>query len=53
MTAYEVQSDKIFFQYVKKDIIDKFFKKLISITELRNEVNNRIHAYELSANFTD
>ena len=53
MSAYEVQNDKIFFQYVKKGIIDKFFKKPISITALRKEVNNQIHAYELSANFTE
>jgi len=38
---------------VKKGIIDKFFKKQISITALRKEVNNQIYAYELSANFTE
>lgn len=53
MSAYEVQNDKIFLQYVKKGIIDKFFKKPISINALRKEVNNQIHAYELSANFTE
>jgi len=52
-SPYEVQNDKIFFQYVKKGIIDKFFKKPISITALRKEVNNQIYAYELSANFTE
>ena len=52
-SAYDVQNDKIFFQYVKKGIIDKFFKKPISITALRKEVNNQIYAYELSANFTE
>lgn len=52
-SAYEVQNDKIFFQYVKKGIIDKFFKKQISITALRKEVNDQIYAYELSANFTE
>ena len=50
MSAYEVQNDKIFF--VKKGIIDKFLK-LISVTAFRKEVKNQIHAYELSANFTD
>lgn len=50
MSAYEVQNDKIFLQYVKTGIIDKFFKKPISITALCKEVNNQIHAYELSAN---
>jgi DNA-binding NtrC family response regulator len=53
MSAYEVQNDKIFLQDAKKGIIDKFFKKPISITALRKEVNNQIHAYELSPNFTD
>ena len=49
MSAYEVQNDKIFFQEVKKGIIDKFLKKPISITALRKEVNNQTHAYKLSA----
>ena len=53
MSAYEVQNDKIFFQEVKKGIIDKFLKKPISITALRKEVNNQTHAYKLSANFTE
>ena len=53
MSAHEVQNDTIFFQYVKKRIIDKFLKKPISITALRKEVNNQIHAYELSVNFTE
>ena len=50
MSVYEVQNDKIFF--VKKGIIGKFLK-LMSVTALRKEVNNQIHAYQLSANFTD
>lgn len=53
MSAHEVQNDTIFLQYVTKRIIDKFFKKTISITALRKEVNNQIHAYELSVNFTE
>jgi len=52
-SAYEVQNDQIFLQYVKKGIIDKFLKKPISITALRKEANNQIYAYELSANFTE
>lgn len=49
MSDYKV-NDKLFHQYLKKQIIDKFIKKPINLDVLYQEVNNQVHAYQLIIN---
>jgi DNA-binding NtrC family response regulator len=46
MTAFE-SNDELFQEYTKKQIINGFFQKPIRLHNLREEVNNQIHIYEL------
>ena len=46
MTAFEVE-DKLFEEYSKKEIIDGFFQKPISLDNLLQEVRAQLHSYEL------
>jgi DNA-binding NtrC family response regulator len=46
MTAFE-SNDELFQEYTKKQIINGFFQKPIRLHNLRDEVNNQIHIYEL------
>ena len=48
MTAFEIENDKEFRKSVKEDVINKFIQKPITISGLCIEVNNQVHAYELS-----
>jgi len=49
MSDYKV-NDKLFHQYLKEQIIDKFIKKPINLDVLYQEVNNQVHAYQLIIN---
>jgi two-component system response regulator (stage 0 sporulation protein F) len=46
MTAFE-SNDELFQEYTKKQIINGYFQKPIRLDNLREEVNNQIHFYEL------
>src|SRR4030095_12041228 len=46
MTAFE-SNDELFQEYTKKQIINGFFQKPIRLHNLREEVNNQIHTYQL------
>jgi hypothetical protein len=46
MTAFE-SNDELFQEYTKKQMINGFFQKPIRLHNLREEVNNQIHIYEL------
>lgn len=46
MTAFEVE-DKLFQEYSKKEIIDGFAQKPISLDNLLQEVTAQLHSYEL------
>ena len=46
MTAFEVE-DKLFQEYSKKEIIDGFARKPISLGNLLKEVSAQLHSYEL------
>jgi len=43
-------NNKLFHQYPKEEIIDKFIKKPINLDVLYQEVNNQVHAYQLIIN---
>lgn len=49
MNEYEV-NDKLFSQYLKEKIIDIFIKKPINLNGLYQEVNNQVHAFQLTIN---
>ena len=46
MTAFEVE-DKLFQEYIKKEIIDGFAQKPISRDNLLQEVREQLHTHEL------
>ena len=46
ITAFEVE-DKLFEEYSKKEIIDGFAQKPISLDNLLQEVRAQLHSYEL------
>jgi DNA-binding NtrC family response regulator len=46
MTAFAI-NDNLFEQYTKKDLINGFLQKPISLADLHDEVNNQLHKYEL------
>ena len=46
MTAFAIEDDR-FVEYAKKKIINGFLQKPIRLDDLRSEVNDQLHAYEL------
>ena len=46
MTAFDVE-DKLFQEYIKKEIIDGFAQKPIRLDNLLQEVSKQLHGYEL------
>lgn len=46
MTAFATEDD-LFQEYTKKELINGFIQKPIHLNDLRVEVNNQIHNYEL------
>lgn len=46
MTAFGLD-DKLLKEYGKKEIINAFLQKPIHLDDLRDEVSNQLHAYEL------
>jgi DNA-binding NtrC family response regulator len=48
MTAFDVESDKILQKYLKKEIINQFIQKPITIYALCNEINEQLRAHESS-----
>lgn len=46
MTAFQLD-DTMFKDYAQKQIINGFLQKPIRLSELRVEVNNQLHSYEL------
>ena len=48
MTAFALDdNDKLFKEYAKREIINAFLQKPIRLDDLRDEVNNQLHKYEL------
>jgi hypothetical protein len=47
MTAFDV-NDELFKQYIEKKIINGFLQKPIRLNDLREEVINQFHIYELA-----
>ncbi|CAN5498788.1 hypothetical protein BH18THE1_BH18THE1_10080 [soil metagenome] len=45
ISAYEVENDSVFQQYIKEGIIDKFIKKPITITGLCQQVSDQVISY--------
>ena len=46
MTAFEINDD-LFYEYAKKELTNGFLQKPIHLCDLRAEVNNQLHTYEL------
>lgn len=46
MTAFEI-TDDLFQGYSKKELINGFLQKPISLEDLRKEVESQLHTYEL------
>ena len=46
MTAFATEDD-LFQDYAKKELINGFLQKPIHLNDLRVEVNNQLHTYEL------
>ena len=46
MTAFAINDD-LFHEYAKKELINGFLQKPIHLGDLRAEVNNQLHTYEL------
>ena len=46
MTAFAI-NDNLFQEYAKKGLINGFLQKPIRLDDLRAEVDNQLHAYEL------
>lgn len=46
MTAFATE-DELFQEYTKKELINGFIQKPIHLDDLRAEVNNQLHTYEL------
>lgn len=49
MSAFDVEHDDLLRKYLIEKIINEFIQKPITIFCLRNEINNQLHAYELSS----
>lgn len=48
LSAYEVENDVIFQQYIKEGIIDSFIEKPVTISRLRQRVRDEFEVYQLS-----
>jgi DNA-binding NtrC family response regulator len=48
ISAYEVDEDQVFQNYMKQGIINLFVKKPIGLPELCQEVANQVHGYQSS-----
>jgi len=48
ITAYEIENDPVFREYVKEGVIDVFIHKPMTIECLCKEVDNQIQAYQLN-----
>ena len=46
MKAFAI-NDNLFYEYAKKELINGFLQKPIHLGDLRAEVNNQLHTYEL------
>jgi DNA-binding NtrC family response regulator len=46
ISAYEVDEDEVFQNYMKQGIINLFVKKPIGLPELCQEVANQVHGYQ-------
>lgn len=46
ISAYEVDEDQVFQNYMKQGIINQFVKKPIGLPELCQEVANQVHGYQ-------
>jgi len=46
MTAFTI-NDNLFQEFTKKELINGFLQKPIRLDDLRAEVNNQLHTYEL------
>lgn len=46
ISAYEVDEDQVFQDYMKQGIINLFVKKPIGLPELCQEVANQVHGYQ-------
>jgi DNA-binding NtrC family response regulator len=46
ISAYEVDEDQVFQNYMKQGIINLFVKKPIGLPELCQEVANQVHGYQ-------
>ena len=49
-SAFEVENDPVFQQYMTEGIIDKFLQKPMTLNYLCREVNNQVQAYQLVMN---
>lgn len=49
MTAFEIE-DELFQEYIKKEIINRFVKKPITVETLVDDVNGQLHYYETQKN---
>jgi DNA-binding NtrC family response regulator len=49
MTAFTLE-DKLFQEYLKKEIINRFLQKPIRLDDFLAEINNQLHTYELQKN---
>ena len=50
ISAFEVESDPIFKQYIQDGIIDNFMKKPIRINSFCSEVSDQMHDFRKTAN---
>jgi hypothetical protein len=49
MTAFTLE-DKLFQEYLKKEIINRFLQKPIRLDDFLAEISNQLHTYELQKN---
>jgi two-component system response regulator (stage 0 sporulation protein F) len=47
MTAFAIDDNDLFQEYVKNELINGFLQKPIHLNELHAEVNNQLHYYEV------
>lgn len=50
VSAFEVENDPVFQQYMKEGLIDKFIQKPVPIKGLCQEVNDQVRAYKSTVN---
>lgn len=49
ISAFEVDADPVFRQYIEDGIINNFLKKPIRVNSLCREVSNQMHAFRINA----